>query len=184
MVIEALARATTDQIAKAAESVSEILSRVTAALRVRAEEPLPTLDLDQMYTAVRVADEQADVHVPKDVTVPAGYSGWASVPLPADRVCIQRYGMEWGDPVIKLKWGIDTKQRVACKLHTVAPEPATFEYARYWIKRNVLYLYFENTDTANAAEFHLSVFAVMPKMSDWDIWGPKFQAHARRLLES
>jgi hypothetical protein len=175
---------TTEQVEKAANVLSQVFRRITFGLLVRAEEPLPTLDLEQMYTAIRIVDSEADVHVVADVIVPAGYSGWIELPLPTDRICCQRYGLEWGDPVVKLKWSIDTKERVACNLHNISPTPAHFEYAKYWVKRNRLYLYYENTDTVNAAEFHLNVLAVICRASDWDDrWGPKIKRHAEGLLE-
>jgi len=183
MDLESLAKATSEQIDKIANILSRIFSKLSSALPVRAEEPLPTLDLQQLYQAVRIVDQQSDVHVAVDVTVPAGYSGWTSLALPANRLCIQRYGTEWGDPVVRLKWAIDTKERVACKLHNVPSSPQEFQFAKYWVKRNVLYLYFENTDENNAAEFHLSVLAVMPTLDEWDRWGAKVNEHARRLLE-
>lgn len=142
----------------------------------------PTLDLEQIYTAIRLLDSEADVHVIVDETLAAGYSGWMELPLPADRICCQRCGLEWGDPVVKLKWCIDTKDRVACNLHTVSPFPAVFQFSKYWVKRSVLYLYRENTDTVNAAEYHVSLLAVQPLGSDWAKWAAKMQTHAEKLL--
>lgn len=183
MVMNALNKVATERVDQAADSLSLVFRKLAWALPIRAEEPLPTLDLEQLYQAIRIVDTEADVHVALDVTVPAGYSGWTSLALPGNRICCQRYGTEWGDPVVKLKWAIDSKSRVACKLHHVSSSPWQFEFAKYWVKENTLYLYYENTDQNNPAEFHLNVLAVMPTQDDWRRWGAKINKHARNLLE-
>lgn len=185
MITELLAKIaemTQEQIEAAARAASSMFRRLTVGLLVRAEEPLPTLSLDQLYTAIRILDPEADVHFPVDMVLPPGYSGTAVVPLPAGIYCVQRYGIEWGDPVIKLKWSIDSSERVAVQLHNVPPSPMQFEFAKYWVKREAFYLYTENTDTVNSAEFHLNVCGIFVKASDWERWGQKIRKHAVALL--
>ena len=149
----------------------------------RFKTPVISVTLDQIYTAIRMLDEEADVHIPIDETLSAGYSGWVELPLPAGRLCCQRYGLEWGDREINLKWSIDDRDKVACQLHTVMPVPTFFEFARYWLKRDKLYLYRENTDDAAAHTYHLSVVAVMATNKACGAGGDKISAFARGVLE-
>lgn len=140
-------------------------------------------DFERIYTAIRVMDEDADVHVVVDETLGPGVSGWMELPVAAGRLGCQRFGTEWGDPVVKLKWAIDDMAKVACKEHFVAPTPTPFEFAKYWEKHERLWLYRENTDAVNSAEYHLSILAVMPLTSDWAKWRAKIRKVARSLLE-
>lgn len=187
MVVELLtkiAQLTEEQIESAARALSSIFGRLNHGLLVRAEEPLPVLDLDQLYTAIRILDPEADVPISLEETIAPGYSGTIIYPLPAGIYCIQRYGIEWGDPVVKVKWSIDSPERVAVPLHTMPPSPIRFEFARYWTKREVLYIYRENTDNTNSAEYHFVVDCVLVKRADWEKWGPRIRRYAEALLEA
>jgi len=149
----------------------------------RFEAPVIAVALDQIYTAIRILKPESDVHIAIDETLAAGYSGWMELPLPAGIICCQRYGLEWGEEQVKLKWSIDDMANVACQLHNVTPLPTFFEYARYWVKRDRLFLYRENTDGLNARSYHLSVLAVMPPEADWEGWWPRIEKFARGVLE-
>jgi hypothetical protein len=146
--------------------------------------PVVSVALDQLYTAIRILYPESDVHIAIDETLAAGYSGTMELALPAGVICCQRYGLEWGDPEVKLRSRIDVDDAAheAAALHSVPPSPTWFEYARFWVKREKLFLYRENTDAANPRTYHLSIYAVMPQAVDWDAWKPVIDDFARKVL--
>lgn len=144
--------------------------------------PLPTLDLEQIYLAIRLVDPDADVHVVVEETLAAGTSGWLTLALPATRVCIQRLIHEWGDGVVKLKWAFDAKENVAVNLHYVPPVPMAIESHKYFEKYQVAYLYRQNTDLLNTAEYHTSIDCVMPFETEWKVWRLRIKDHSLALL--
>lgn len=163
-------------------ALGEGYSRLKTIIK-RFEAPVISVALDQVYTAIRILRPEADVHIAIDETLAAGYSGWMELPLPVGIICCQRYGLEWGEEPVKLGWSIDDISHIACQPHNVTPIPTLFEYARYWVKRDRLFLYRENTDGANPRAYHLSVLAVMPAAADWDRWWPKIEKFAKEVLE-
>jgi len=146
--------------------------------------PVVAVALEQVYTAIRILHPDADVHVAVDETLAPGYSGTMEVPLPPGRMCVQRYGLEWGDPEVKLRWRIDVDDPAheAAALHSVPPVPTWFEYAKFWEKREKLFLYRENTDTVNPRTYHLSIYAVQPTPAQWAAWKPVISDFAQKVL--
>ena len=156
---------------------------MTEAQEVFATKPLPTLDFEQLYDAIRVYDPTSDVHFVVDLVIPPGTTIKSEAPLPIDRMCCQRVLSEWGDPCVKAKWAFDTKDNVAISEHFCATSPLRVECHKYWEKRNVAYFWITNTDPVNSAEYHLSGDAVMPREKDWDeIFRPKISEYAKELI--
>jgi hypothetical protein len=144
--------------------------------------PVVAVALDQLYTAIRILYPESDVHIAVDETLAAGYDGWMELALPAGVICCQRYGLEWGEKEVQLEWAIDDMANIAANLHSVPPQPTWFEYARYWVKRQRLYLHRVNTDGANPRTYHLSVYAVMPAAANWESWKPVIDDFAMKVL--
>lgn len=162
-------------------SVEEkILNTLKGVLRVRTEGVVPILDLDQLYTAIRLDDPEADRVLKLEETLSPGFKGWIG-PIPlAPRVCIQRIFTLWGDPVVKVAFGIDSKEKKVGPFY-IPNAPFNFEFIKYWEKETV-FIYRENTDTDNKAESHIIVAAVMPQRTAWEeVWKPRIMGQVRAL---
>jgi len=141
---------------------------------------VPTLDLSQIYTAVRIDDEEADAPFILEGTASGGLDLWIGPIDLSPRICIQRDFYLWGDTCIKISFGIDTRSRLVGPVY-LTPTPTKYEFIRYWVKRAV-YIRIQNTDSVNTGEYHVVAFTVQPKLEDWlRYWKPAIEKQVERL---
>ena len=153
------------------------------AIPVRVVEPppvTPVLTLEQIYTAIRIDDREADRPVVVEGELPPGAEVWLG-PIPlAPRVCVQRYFTMWGDPPVQVAFGVDSKENVVGPFF-LPPAPGVFEFIKYFVKR-IVYIWLKNNDQANPAEFHIVACAVMPLEADWEKhWWPRIRDQVNAL---
>jgi hypothetical protein len=172
----ALAAARTEELIAELRRRGEVL-----AVRVLEAPPVtPVLTLEQLYNAIRIDDPEADVPVIIEGTLAAGAEVWLG-PIPlSPRVCVQRFFTLWGNPVVQVAFGIDTKERLVGPFY-LPPNATQFEFVKYWVKKTV-YIYLRNTDTTNPSEFHIIVSSVMPLLSEWNnYWWPRIKKQVEAL---
>lgn len=162
--------------------VAELIKR-EEILPIKIVEPppiTPVLDLEQIYTAIRIADPEADVCFALEGVLAPGVEIWiGSIPL-HPRVCIQRYFTLWGDSTVKVGFGIDTRERYIGPFF-LPPSPAIFEFFKYW-EKHAVFIHLQNTDPVNRAEYHILAAAVMPLFEEWTTyWKPRLKAQVEAL---
>lgn len=141
---------------------------------------VPTLTLDQIYTAIILDDPEADVIMAFEGSFPAGLDLWIGPIDLSPRLCVQRQFFMWGDPCMTVTFGIDSQDRTVGPFY-FPPAPATFTFARYWQKKTV-YIRLTNTDLLNPAEYHIVGNLIMPKLEAWDtIWMKRIMAQVKAL---
>jgi len=141
------------------------------------------LDWDEIEAALRLVDIEASLSFIYDEVIPAGVSGWVEAALPVGRVGATRWYIEWGDPCVKVAHAYDNKERLYVKLHFVPPTPTRIEKMKYWDRlSSKWFLYRENTDPVNPAEYHLISAALLPRAEDWRRIHAKMVELAERVL--
>ena len=140
----------------------------------------PTLDLNQLYLAIRIEDPEADKPFILEETLAPGFSGWLG-PIPlSPRICIQRQVMLWGDPTVRITFAIDSIDRTVGPFH-LPPAPGIFEFVGYF-EKSIIYIRRENLDRINPAESHIVAFAVMPLASEWErFWKKRIGTQVKAL---
>ena len=167
---------------KFAEKIDEIHKAINGNPQpeVRIVGVVPTLDLDQLYTAIRIDDPEADKPFILEGVAPAGLDLWIGPVSLRPRLCVQRKVAMWGDGCIKITYGIDTKERAVGPFYLPAT-PGTFEFTGYFVKR-VVYIRIQNEDTVNSAEYHIVASAVIPLATDWEaFWEKRVKAQVGAL---
>jgi len=167
---------------KFAEKINDIHKAIIGnpQLEVRVVGVVPTLDLDQLYTAIRIDDPETDKPFILEGVAPPGLDLWIGPISLHPRMCVQRKVNMWGDSCIKITYGIDTKERAVGPFY-LPPTPGTFEFTGYFVKR-VVYIRIQNEDSVNSAEYHIVASAVMPLATDWDkFWKKQIGAQVRAL---
>jgi hypothetical protein len=142
-------------------------------------------DLPQLYNAMRLLkyEQAVDEHVSLDYVCIPSATVTFTISYPADRLDIQRYMLEWGDPSIYIRWSVDAPLRYVCYAHYVPPNPAYFEFSRHTEKRSSLILVLTNLDPVNYAEYHMEYFPVLVTTDDWKRWREKLKKEAEEWLE-
>lgn len=150
-----------------------------------ANEGFAPFDLPQLYNAIRLfrEGENVDEHFVLDVVLAPGFTVSLQFNLPMDRVEIQRYMVEWGDPVVEVSVAVGTPDAFACYLHYVPPTPTVFEFSRHPEKRSMIIASLTNTDLFNTAEYHMNMFPVLCSFTDWQKWKTKLLKRAEEWLE-
>ena len=144
---------------------------------------LPIFDWGQFELAVRFFDPESEISLIYEEIIPPGVSGWVEIPLPEGRVAGGRFFHEWGDPSVKVAHAYNTRERLFIGLHHVPPTPTLFTKTRFWQELSYQWLLFrENTDTVNAAEYHVVAALIAPKTADWKRWMDRMQNYSRALL--
>lgn len=161
-------------------------SQLIAELQERNELPRPVAPLafswEQIDLAIRLHDPNAQVSFVYEMTIPAGTSGWVEASAEEGRIFATRYFIEWGDPSVRVKHAYNTKERLYMGLHYVPSSPTTFMKAKFWEFDQKWYMFYENTDLVNKAEYHLVEAALLPKSVEWIAIHPQLVATARAFL--
>ncbi len=131
---------------------------------VSAPPTIPVFPLwEQIDLALRLADPESELSFIYEEVIAPGVSGWVTAVVPEDRVCFTYRFTEWGDPCVRVKHAYNTQESLYIALHYVPPNPTTFTKIKHWTFGKKWYLWRENTDLVNSAEYHLVAQAVIPK---------------------